>query len=92
MTLAALGWGVWWTGLLVARLAPELAASLVPDWLPGRLLVALLAELFAVPGLFLAIWTFRAQRSWLPFTAIAVFANLSLVLLPWLAAGVEPPH
>ncbi|MFT5830222.1 MAG: hypothetical protein ACI9D0_000805 [Bacteroidia bacterium] len=42
----------------------------------------------AVPGLLLALMTVRAKRSWLPFAAVAVFANASLLVMPWLLEGL----
>ena len=85
MTLAAVGWGVWWTGLLLARLAPWLS----PDFLSGRTLITVLSVACAVPGLLFALSTVRAKRSWLPFAAVAVFANASLLAMPWLLNGLE---
>jgi hypothetical protein len=87
MTLATLGWGVWWVGLLLARFAPWLA----PDFLSGRTLVTTLSSILAALGLVLALLTVRAKRSWLPFAAVAIFANLSLLLLPLLLQGLETP-
>ena len=85
MTLAALGWGVWWTGLVLARFAPWLA----PDFLSGETLIMVLSVACAVPGLLLALMTVRAKRSWLPFAAVAVFANASLLAMPWLLEGLQ---
>ncbi len=87
MSLAALGWGVWWVGLFLARFAPWLA----PDFLSGRTLITALSVLCALPGLLLAILTLRARRSWMPFALLAIFANGSLLLLPFLLSGWEPP-
>jgi len=87
MTLATLGWGVWWVGLFLARFAPWLA----PDWLSGRTLVTALSSVLGGLGLLLALFTVRANRSWLPFALVAIFANLSLLLLPLLLSGWETP-
>ena len=87
MTLAALGWGVWWVGLFLARFWPEIS----PSFLSGRALITALSVLCALPGLVLALLTVRARRSWLPFSLVAIFANLSLLLLPWLLDGQSLP-
>ena len=87
MTLATLGWGVWWVGLFLARFAPWLA----PDFLSGRSLVTALSTILGGLGLVLAVLTIRATRSWLPFALVAIFANLSLLLLPLLLSGLETP-
>ena len=84
MTLAALGWGVWWAGLVLARFAPGIA----PDFLSGRTLITALSFACAIPGLVLALGTVRAKRSWLPFAALAIFANASLLVMPWLLEGL----
>ncbi len=87
MTLATLGWGVWWIGLVLARFAPWLA----PEFLSGRTLVTALSSVLGGLGLVLALLTVRARRSWLPFAVVAIFANLSLLLLPMLLSGWETP-
>ena len=38
-----------------------------------------------IMGLAVALWTVRAKKSWLLFTLIPLFANASLLLVPWLA-------
>jgi hypothetical protein len=85
MTLAAVGWGVWWTGLVLARFAPWIA----PEFWSGRTLITVLSVACAVPGLVLGLSTMRAKRSWLPFAMVAVFANASLLVTPWLLQGIE---
>lgn len=87
MTLAALGWGVWWAGLVLARFWPQLS----PGFLSGRALVTGLSVACAIPGLILALSTIRARRSWLPFAAVAIFANVSLLLMPVLLKGMSLP-
>jgi len=77
MTLATLGWGCWWLALALKKLAPEIAPSFATT--------ATAASVFAVAGLALALLSVRARRSWLLFTAVALFANASLLFLPWLA-------
>lgn len=80
MTLATIGWGCWWVALALKKLAPSLAPSFNQ--------VATTASVFAIAGLALALLTVRAKRSWLLFAAVALFANASLLFLPWLARGL----
>lgn len=77
MILATLGWGTWWCVLLVHRLAPARELSLA---LPGALSTA--AALF---GLAVALLTLRARRAWVLFALVPLFANGSLLFVPWLA-------
>ncbi len=77
MTLASLGWGTWWVLLFARKLAGYRPESLA---LPGTI-----SGTFAIVGLALALWSVRAQRSWMLFVAIAVLANGSLFFVPWLA-------
>jgi hypothetical protein len=84
MTLAALGWGVWWVMLVLRRLAPGLSISLaVPDAISTG---------FAAIGFLVAILTVRARRSWLLFVAIPLLANAGLFFMPWLAISIWPPR
>jgi len=80
MLLATTGWSVWWLHVLLLRFQPELA--------PPHNLCALLGALFGGPGLLLAVWTLRAQASWLMFTAAPIFANGSLLVFPLLTKGL----
>lgn len=73
MTLATLGWACWWFALLLAKVAgvePNVA------W------VEVCAAVFAIPGLAVAIFTLRAQASWLFFVSVPLMANAGLLLLP----------
>lgn len=76
MILATIGWGTWWCVLLLHRLVPTLA---VPLWLPTAI-----ATPIALLGLVVAVWTVRARRAWLLFALAPLFANASLLLVPWL--------
>jgi hypothetical protein len=76
MTFAALGWGCWFGAAALKRFAPGIA--------PGFLSTAVAAGVFAVFGLLLALSCVRARRSWLVFVAVAIFANASLLCLPWI--------
>lgn len=80
MTLATFGWGTWWVALLWTRVAPESA--------PGIVVVGSIAIFFAVPGLVIAAMTVRSRRTWMLFSLVAIFANASLLAMPWLAQGI----
>ena len=82
MMLATLGWGTWWCVLLVHRLDPERELSLT--------LPAALSTTVAVLGLLVALLTLRAQRSWILFALVPLFANGSLLFVPWLADSLRP--
>jgi len=79
MVLATLGWGTWWCVLLLHQLAPELQLSLS---VPAAISIAA-----AVPGLLVALLTLRARRTWVLFALVPLFANGSLLFVPWLVAG-----
>ena len=74
MTLASLGWGCWWAALFLAKFTETTPDLRFVEWA---------AALFGVPGLLIAIFTLRAQKAWLYIAAIPLFANLGLLLLPW---------
>ena len=77
MVLATLGWGTWWCVLLLRHLAPEVHFSLfVP---------VVVSTTLALAGLVLALLTLRARRAWILFTLVPIFANGSLLCVPWLA-------
>jgi len=78
MVLATLGWGTWWFVLLLHQLAPEVH---IPLAVPAALSIAA-----AVPGLLVAVLTLRARRTWLLFAFVPLFANASLLLVPWLVS------
>ena len=78
MVLATCGWTTWWTTLLLARIAPTLALPEAP--------VFVVSSAFAVSGLLLALWTIRAEKSWILFTSVPLLANSTLLMLPWLVS------
>lgn len=78
MVLATLGWGAWWCVLLLHQLVPDLH---IPLYVPAALSLAA-----AVPGLLVAILTLRARRTWVLFALVPLFANGSLLLVPWLVS------
>ncbi len=83
MSLATLGWGTWWCVLFVHHFAPGFEFSLA---LPSALSTAA-----ALLGLGVAILTLRARRAWILFALVPLFANGSLLFVPWLAAEFAPP-
>lgn len=74
MTLASLGWGVWWVTAFLMRFAPEHAPSV-----DGAITVSCI---FATVGLLVALWTIRARLSWILITLVPLLANASLLMLP----------
>jgi hypothetical protein len=74
ISLATAGWGVWWVGFLLWRLAPDHAP---PAWL-----VYTISSSLALVGLGAAVLCVRAGLAWLLLTAIPLFANLSLLAMP----------
>ena len=77
MVLATAGWGVWWLTIVLSRWAPESA--------PSPLTAAWVGFAFAAVGIFLAIFTLRARPVWVLLAAVPMFANGSLMFLPWVA-------
>lgn len=75
MSMASLGWAVWWTILVLARFAPSVAPNLrIAEWIAGSC---------AVVGFLAAVWSFRAKLAWILIMGIALFANGSLLVMPW---------
>jgi hypothetical protein len=83
MILATLGWGSWWCVLLVHRLAPGHEIPLV---VPKTISTG-----SACLGLVIAVLTLRARRSWLLFALVPLFANGSLLFVPWFLEGFQEP-
>lgn len=76
MCMASLGWGLWWATLILLRFAPGAAPNvLVTEWLVGAC---------AVVGLAAAVWSFRAKLAWILIMSVALFANASLLAMPWI--------
>ena len=81
MTMATLGWGVWWVTVLLSRFAPGIAPSLhLAAWIGGC---------FAAVGLFLGIFTIRARMIWVLLAGVPIFANGSLLVMPFLIGDLE---
>lgn len=76
MTLASLGWGSWWVALFVHHFFPGIV--------DGFGLTSVVSTSFALFGLGISVLTLRGQRSWLLFVLIPIFANASLLFLPWM--------
>jgi hypothetical protein len=76
MSLATVGWSAWWLALLLHRLDVGLA--------PGFRLTTAVSTSCAILGLGIAILTLRARRTWILFALFPLFANASLLGLPWL--------
>lgn len=80
MTLATIGWAVIWTSLVLNRWAP--------GWAPSPEISFGVAGAFASVGLFFALFSIRAQLSWILICVAPLFANGSLLALraviPWL--------
>ncbi|MEM7307917.1 MAG: hypothetical protein AAF682_14660 [Planctomycetota bacterium] len=81
MTLATGGWAGWWIALVVGKLAPEAVGGIV-------VAASVIGALLAFPGLLMAGLALRARRTWILFVLVPVFANVTLLVMPWLATGV----
>jgi hypothetical protein len=77
MTLATLAMAVWGLTLVWMRVSPQSA--------PRFEIAFLAAGFFAVPGVILALLTVRAKLAWLLFACVPLFANASMLVLPWIA-------
>ena len=77
MMLATVGWGTWWCVLFLHRFAPQREISLA--------LPTVLSTVAASLGLLIAFFTLRARRTWILFALVPLFANGSLLFVPWLA-------
>jgi hypothetical protein len=77
MILATLGWGTWWIILFLHRYAPDVEVPL--------LVPSVVSSILAGTGLLVAVLTLRARRAWILFALAPLFANASLLLVPWLA-------
>ena len=76
MTFATGALAVW--GLAVVMLRIE------PDWVPDFWVVFGLASVFAVPGLFLGLYTIRSKFAWLMFALVPVCMNGMMIVMPLL--------
>jgi hypothetical protein len=83
MSLATIGWAAWWLALIAVKLAPSKGAALVVG-------ATAVSVPFAFLGLLLAAVTLRARRTWILFVMVPLFANGSLLVMPWLASEMLP--
>jgi hypothetical protein len=74
MTLASLGWGTVWLTVVLMKLLPE--------WAPGVVPAQWIACSFAFAGFCCGVFTLRAKLAWILITAVPLFANGSLLVLP----------
>ena len=81
MCMASLGWAIWWTSLLLLRFAPAHAPDFrVTAWAAGG---------FAALGFLAALWSFRAKLAWILFMLVPIFANGSLLAMPWVLKSLR---
>lgn len=81
MVFATMGWGTWWTTVVLLKLAPA--------WAPSFHVAYTVAGIFAAIGFFFGVFSIRARRGWLLLAAVAIFANGSLLLLPTLLGDLR---
>lgn len=74
MILATLGWGVWWTSVLLHKFMPGLS--------PGLDLTYVVTCGIAGVGFLLALFTIRARLIWVLLAGVPLFANGTLLLVP----------
>lgn len=79
MSLATFGWAAWWLALIGAKLAPGSAEGLA-------VAAGFVSGVLALFGLMIAALTLRARRTWILFVLVPLFANASLLAMPWLAS------
>lgn len=67
---------MWWTTLVIARFVPDATPDLrITEWAAG---------VCSVVGFLAALWAFRAKLAWILIMSIALFANGSLLFMPWI--------
>jgi len=75
MTFASLGWASWWVTALLLHVKPS--------WTPSIDVTDQLAITFALIGFVAAILSIRARLAWLIVVLVPMFANLSVLLIPF---------
>ena len=75
MSVATLGWGLWWSALAWHRKFPDQP----PPWIAIYTATCCLAGV----GMFYAFFTLRAKKSWVIMATLAWVANLGLFVVPW---------
>ena len=81
MTLATLGWGSWWLAFLIQRLAPDFA--------PNLSVVYAFSGTFAAVGFLCGLFTLRVKLAWILITGVPLFANATLLMLPFVMPEFE---
>ena len=75
MTFASLGWASWWVTAALLHWKPM--------WAPSIDVTDQLAITFALLGFIAALLSVRARLAWLIVVAVPMFANLSVLLIPF---------
>jgi hypothetical protein len=75
MTFASLGWASWWVTAALLHWKPS--------WAPSIDVTDQLAITFALLGFIAAMLSIRARLGWLVVVAVPLFANLSVLLIPF---------
>jgi hypothetical protein len=75
MTCASLGWASWWVTAALLHFKPS--------WAPSIDVTDQLAITFALLGFIAALLSIRARLAWLLVVSVPLFANLSVLLIPF---------
>jgi hypothetical protein len=75
MTCASLGWASWWVTAALLHFKPA--------WAPSIEVTDRLALTFSLLGFIAAVLSIRARLAWLIVTLVPLFANLSVLLVPF---------
>jgi hypothetical protein len=75
MTFASLGWASWWVTAALLHWKPL--------WAPSIDVTDQLAITFALLGFVAALLSVRARLAWLIVVGVPLFANLSVLLIPF---------
>jgi hypothetical protein len=75
MTFASLGWASWWV--------TRALLGWIPSWAPSIDVTDQLAITFGLLGFIAAMLSIRARLGWLVVVAVPLFANLSVLLIPF---------
>ena len=81
MICATFAWGVWWSAALLYKL--DLG------WHLSARSTSYIAGAFAAVGILFGFVSIRARRGWADVGALAIFANVSVLGVPWIVDEVE---
>ena len=81
MVMATFGWAAWWITALLYKFAPGLQPSLLTTYV--------VASVFALAGFGLALFSIRARLIWILLAGVPLFANGSLLMMPFLLDGAR---